>query len=313
MNYLQFFHFDRDPFPVNGERNYTFENPRQTRIVDDMAKRLRAEPGIYAIIGKNGSGKTTVLEMAREQVSQNDWAVMIRPDPKNDIMRTIADEAGIAARKADAGEALRAMANAHRRGMNAVVLIDDADSMTKKHEIAIASMLETLPYVKIVLAGGRGLKKNIAKQPGFCNKIAKSYAIRGLSFPAGVRYIRTLAGEALSLAQYTHPIGMAPAFLLSFVSNRNMQNINYIATETLRDAYRDGRHRTGIKNVWRAAKAHFDMVKGNIYLKFQKMFTTALILLCAYYTGKMIVGRFRLMRELEAHESIKEQEKLLVG
>jgi type II secretory pathway predicted ATPase ExeA len=313
MNYLHFFHFDKDPFPTNGERNYTFANPRQTRIADDLAKGIRFAPGIYAIIGKRGSGKTAALEMALERLAQNDWAVMVRPDPKSDLMQTIAEAAGIATRRADAGEVLGALGKAHRRGMNAAVLIDDAETMTKKHEIAIASLMETLPYVKIVLAGERGLKKILEKQPGFRNKIVKIYGIRGLSFAAGVRYIRTLAGDALSLAQYSHPIGMAAALCLSFVSNRNMQNINYIATETLWDAYRTGRHKAGLANVWHAVRAHFGMVKGNIYLKFQKIFTIALMLMCAYYIGKMTVERFQLMRMLEAHESIKEQEKLIAG
>jgi len=287
-----------------------FANRRELGIIDDISVRARVSPGLYIIAGNKGVGKTTVLREIFSRVAQNDFVALVTAAPRTDIMEEIAAAIGARRKKNQAeGDVLRSLATMHKSGMNIIILIDNAETMTSGQAIAAASLAETMPYARIVMAGGTGIGKIISRHPIFGRVLVRKYRLRGLSFIDGIRYIRRLSIEAASLSQYKNAIGIIPAFMLSFVSNRNMRNINHITAEALKDTARDGRKSMGVTNVMRAVRAHFGMVKENLYYKAQKIFVGLLVLLSLYYVGKILYDRFSMIRMIEVHRSVREQER----
>ena len=315
MSALSHFHFDRDPFPVAGPNNYTYENRRQTAALEDMSAMMRAHPGLYILTGAEGTGKSTVLKRLLNQLGNNDFAVLVQAGAgRCDIMRELAEALGLAGRKRiEAGDVLWGLDKLHRRGINIILMVDDAEEMPEAQRAALASLAASLGFMRILLSGGAGLGRMLkgkAMAP-LKGRIARRHRLKPLSFPQAIAYINSIGIDALSLSQYKKAIGIWPGMLISFAANRNMKNINLVATRAIEDAYREGLGAVRARNVLHAVRANFAAVRENIYLKFQKIFLWLVALLCVAYTGKMIADRSQLIDEIEVHKSLEEQEKLI--
>jgi type II secretory pathway predicted ATPase ExeA len=315
MGALSHFHFDRDPFPIAGPNNYTYENRRQTRAIEDMCAMMRAHPGLYILAGAEGTGKSSVLKRVLARLGNNDFAVLAQAGAgRCDIMRDLAEGLGLAGRKKpDDGDVLGALDKLHKRGMNAILIVDDAEELPEAQRAVLASLMASLPFLRALLSGGDGMKrmlkgKAMASTRG---RIVRRYRLRPLSFIEGIAYVNRLAVDALSLSQYKKAIGFWTAAGISFAANRNMKNVNLIATRAIEDAHREGLPSVRARNAFHAVRANFSAVRENIYLKFQKIFLGLVALFCAGYAAKMLIDRNALIDEIEVHKSLAEQEKLI--
>ncbi|MDR1476677.1 MAG: AAA family ATPase [Rickettsiales bacterium] len=317
MSALSHFHFDRDPFPTNGENNYFYENRRQTRIIADIAEASRANAGVWAITGGDGAGKTTVLKRIAQEVGNNDFAAMLSAGGRFDLMRETAVRLGLdGRRKMDVSDILNGLDKLYRRGRNIMLIIDDAHEMTEHQAAALAALASSLPFIRIVLAGAPAMPKKLfgnKNLPQLKERLVGKYRLRPLSFFQGIGYVSRLATDALSLAQYRKAIGFVPAMWISFAANRNMRAMNLVATRAIEDAYSEGLGHVRARNVFHAIRREFPAARENIYIKFQEIFIGLVLLFCAYFIAKMAIDRHSLIEEIEVHKSLSEQEKLIQG
>ncbi|MDR2099143.1 MAG: ATP-binding protein [Rickettsiales bacterium] len=315
MSYVNYFHFDAPPFPAAGPNNYFFGERRRMAAASDIVARIRVSPGIYAVIGSAGVGKTVLLKSVWRELRNNDWTVFISASERTDILRAMADVLMPDSRRKTTPDVFPALEKVYRKGQNVVVLIDDADGLSAAAKVCLASLISAVPYIRVVLSGGRGLKKLLAdrKFPAMRGRMVAVYRIRHLPYFSAVRYINDISVAALSLSQYKKVIPVSSALAIAFAANRSMRSINVIATAAIEDAWRSGVRRVGLGSVLRAVRAHWGIARENIYQKFKKIFAYLLALLSLYYVVKIFADRKELIQAIEVRQSIEEQEKSFEG
>ena len=124
-----------------------------------------------------------------------------------------------------------------------------------------------------------------------------------------MRYINSISIQALSLSQYKQLFGFFKRFLISFFSNRNINDINLIASSTLKEAYKNKNSKITFHDVFYAIKINLNLVKENLYFKFQKIFFVILILISLFFAIKIVIDRQFLLQKIEIEKSIDEQEQ----
>ncbi len=308
MSYLDHFHFDNIPFPVNGKCNYFYPHKKQIKIVSELSNILRFYSGVFVIKGSDGVGKTTVVNKLIDKIKHNDYVILINANDKTDIIKTVAKHLEL--QKNNLEDVFDALNLIYSEGKNIILIIDDAENLTKEQLINLNSFMHTLKYLRIVFSGKKEFYKHIKRNNiiEIKNHIVKKYKLKYLSFFNAVSYISNISTSCLSLSQYKKVITGIPLFLIAFVSNRNINNINIITTESLKNSFDRGQDKARIKDVFKSIKTHPEIVKLNIYLKFQKIFLYALLILSVYFAAKISLDRYDFMKNMEIKESILQQE-----
>lgn len=311
MTYLDYFHFDKEPFPTTTFNNYIYENKGQFKIIDDIVNSIRFNSGIYSIIGSEGVGKTFVLRQIQQNLKNNDIVVFISANENLDILKTINDQITFASKKQNVEDIFQIISKYYKKGQNIIFLIDNMQNLDKKQITNLTALIDVLPYLKIVTTGDKSLKKlfNSKKYKILKTKMVKQYKLSYLSFTKAMKYINSISVDALSLSQYKKVIGFLPRAFISYISNRNIKNINFITTEAIKKAYENKNKVVKIKDVYDVAKTNFHIVKENIYLKFQKIFFWILVVLSMYFCFKLFADRNYLLQKMEVEKSLDKQEK----
>lgn len=311
MSYLKYFHFDREPFPTAEMNNYFYENKKQTHIIDHITNLMRFNSGIYTITGGRGVGKTTLLKMVTSQVQHNDLSIFISVNESTNINKSIRSALSILQKKSDIEDIVVHLNKFHKKGQNVILLIDNSENLSKEELVALSSLVYVIPYLRVVLCGNKTLNKKLKdKSLNTLRRIyVQKYTLSYTSFIGCIMYIQDMSNSALSLIQYKQIINFLPSVFLSFLSNRNFHNVNFIATESIKNAYMNKNKRVTLKDIYYAGKNNFYLIKYNIYLKFQKIFFYTLIIISAYFMIKIITERQQLINKIEVQALIKEQEK----
>ncbi|MGN0929109.1 MAG: AAA family ATPase [Alphaproteobacteria bacterium] len=310
MSYLEHFHFDKEPF-IDNSFNYIYENKKQFKIINEISDSIRFNSGIYSIIGGNGVGKTFVLKQIQKNLCNNDIVVFIPSSDKTDILKMISEKLSLQTKKGNVDDVFQLLSKFHKKGQNIILIIDDMQELDKSQIRNLTSIIEVIGYLKVIVSGNKSLKK-ILKNKNYSilrEKKVKSYKLSHFSFISAMRYIDSISVSALSLSQYKKVIGFMPRVVISFISNRNIDNINLITLEAIKDAYQQKQSKVKLKNVYNVAKKNFDIVMENIYFKFQKIFLFILIILSIYYCVRLVADRQYLLQKIEVEKSIDEQEK----
>ena len=312
MNYLDYFHFDNYPFPTDNTYNYFYRRNKVLKIANDIANTCRFYSGVYVITGSEGCGKTVLLQQFVDTVKNNDAVFEIRANNNTDILKVLAENLGVKEAK-NIENIFHSLNLIYEKGKNIIIVIDDAQNLSKEQLINLNALIDTVSYLRVVVCGNTKLKKIISGKifHELRERIVKKYKLRHLSFFEGMNYISNISTSALALSQYKKVISFPALILLSFVSNRNIHNINKITDMALQNAFERNAQRVQLKDVFNVAKKNFDMVKLNIYLKFQKIFCLVLIALSIYFAVKITIDRYDLIVNLEARQSVKIQEKAI--
>ena len=312
MNYLTHFHFDNIPFPVDEKYNYFYPRKSSLKIIDELSNLCRFHNGVFVIEGSQGIGKSVLLNKFIEKIQNNDFVISIKANEKTDILKVIANKLNVDAKNIE--NIFDALNSIYATGQNIIIVIDDAHNLSKMQMISISSLISVVKHLKIILCGTNELKKKIKNKSliELRKAIIKKYKIKHFSFFECVKYISYVSNSATALSQYKKVIPFPSLVLLGLFTNRNMHNINHIITDALKDAFKHNKNHLKVKNVYHSMKKNFDMVKENIYLKFQKFFFYILILLSLYFAFKIISDRYDLITSLEAQKSIMLQEKELM-
>ena len=312
MSYLEHFHFDKEPFPLHSF-NYIYENKKQFSIISEISDSIRFNNGIYTITGGSGVGKTFVLKQIQQRLQNNDVVVFINANDKTDILKAVSEQLmqSGSSKKQSQDDVFQLISKIHKKGQNIILIIDDMQELDKSQIINLSSFLEVVGYLKVIASGNKQLKKILRNKnySVFKEKKVKNYHLSHLSFINAVKYINTIAVDALSLSQYKKVITIIPRMSIALISNHDINHINLITTEAIKDSYKNQQLRVEVKNIYNVMKQNGDIVKENIYFKFQKVFLYILIILCCYFCFKLISGRHHLIQKIEVEKSIDEQEK----
>ena len=311
MNYLEYFHFDNYPFTEGGNINYFYPKKSYLKIIDEIIKFCRFKSGIYIITGKNGVGKTTVLNKIIETINNNDYIISTVADEKTELLKVIANKFEIDSR--NISEILIKLSNIYSNGKNVIITIDNAENLSKDEYVSLSSLVQGLPNIRVILCGNKNLYKklNLKSIKTIKKHIVKKFYIRHLSILGAMKYISYMEKNALALSQYKRVFSLPSIFMISVFSNMNIQNINTISEKTLINTFNKQQTKVKIKNVISVIGENFDTVKYNIYHKFQKLFLYILLILSVYYTVKIISDRNDLINHIEAQKSIRQQEQEL--
>ncbi|MBD5404940.1 ATP-binding protein [bacterium] len=310
MSYLDYFHFDKEPFPAHSF-NYIYDNKKQFKIINEISETVRFNSGIYTIIGMEGVGKTFILGQIQKNLSNNDLVVFISVTEKTDILKAIAEQLSFVSKKQNIDDVFQIISKLHKKGQNIILLIDDMQDLDKSQIRNLVSLMEVVKYLKVVATGNKSLKKILRNKNYyiFREKHVKNYKISRPSFISATKYIKSISVDALSLSQYKNVIGFLPRMLIAFISNKNNDIINKITTDVIKDAYQEKSENVKIKNVYNVAKKNVDIVMENLYFKFQKVFLFILVILSIYYCFRLFADRQHLIQKIEVERSINEQEK----
>ena len=310
MNYLEHFHFDNVPFPTDNSINYFYPKKQIVRIINELTKNCRFYNGITLITGNNGIGKTTILKKFVGQVKNNDFVIFISSNEKTNFMKILAQNLGV---ENKIEEIFNELEKIYSTGKNIIIIIDDAQEFKLEQLIDISSLFSTLKYLKIILTGNKYLRKKI-KTPALKElrkNIITHYKVKHFSFTQTIKYISYISTSALALSQYKKVFSLPQLCLLSYATNRNLHNVNFITSEVLKKTVIKQNQKVKIKTILEVIKENYELVKENLYLKFQKIFMYVLLLLSLYFFGKIVIDRYNLISNIEAEKSIRVQEQQL--
>ena len=229
MNYLDYFHFDNYPFPTDNTYNYFYRRNKVLKIANDIANTCRFYSGVYVITGSEGCGKTVLLQKFVDTVKNNDAVFEIRANNNTDILKVLAENLDVKEAK-NIENIFHSLNLIYEKGKNIIIVIDDAQNLSKEQLINLNALIDTVSYLRVVVCGNTKLKKIISGKifHELRERIVKKYKLCHLSFFEGMKYISNISTSALALSQYKKVISFPALILLSFVSNRNIHNINKI-------------------------------------------------------------------------------------
>lgn len=309
MNYLEYFHFDNHPFPTDGNCNYFYPRRKITSLIENISNFCRFYAGIYLITGHEGCGKSTFLHILSQKLSNNDFVIDVHTTNSTDLLKTIAVSLNIKNYR-NIDDIFDSLHSLYTHGQNIIIIIDDAQNLSKEQLITLNSILDAASYIRVVLCGNQKTKKILSQRviSTIRKKIIKKYKIKYLSYLEGVRYITYITNKSLALSEYVYPISIPAILLLSFISNRNINNINIVTTSALKLAFSENSPKVKISHVLKIIRSNFNLVRNNIYLKFQKIFLGILCLLTIFFAVKIVSNHYETITTLEARQSIARQE-----
>ena len=309
MTYLEYFHFDNLPFPTDGNANYFYPRKSNMLKIEQISKYCRFLPGVYFVLGSDGCGKSTLLSILSQQLSNNDFVINIHASNSTDILKSIASSFNIKLNH-DIDIIFNELQYIHFHGQNIILIIDDANNLSKEQLINLNSLLDAVDYLRVILCGNYNIKKLLSQKvvSPIRNKIVKKYNIKYFSYLEGIKYISFISRKALALSEYSNPITFPAILLLSFISNRNIHNINFVTTSALKLAFSMKSPKVSFFHVFNVAKSNFELVRNNIYLKFQKIFIGILVLFTLFFLIKISIDRYNTITTLEARKSVARQE-----
>lgn len=309
MSILTFFHFDKIPFPSNSSFNYVFFNRSQFKIINSIVNNSRFHHGVFSIFGHSGVGKSFVLYNIFSQVKNNDLAYFFSINENSNLLKLLSSQLSI--KKTDLDSISTFLLNAYKNGKNVFLFFDDFHNISKKDASFLLHLYQNLPFINIVIASQYSFKKTLRnlKIAGFNSIPLFSYKLSHFSIFKAMRYIKSISIQALSLSQYKNIFSLPKRFLIAFFSNRNINDINLIASSSLQEAFKDKSHIISFKHILRAIKSNISIVKDNLYFKFQKIFFAILLLLSFFFFAKLIYDRQFLIQTIEIEKSIDQQEQ----
>ncbi|MBF0427238.1 MAG: AAA family ATPase, partial [Magnetococcales bacterium] len=171
--YLDHFKLQRQPFPLTPDTDLFHGGAGREAILEALRQAVVAGEGIIKVTGATGSGKTMLCRtLCRRLAATVDVAMLLNPNmPPEQVVAAILREFRVAPgpsgdRWADQHLLLNHLVELHRRGRNALVLVEEAQSMppASLEELRLLSNFETsrTKLFQIVLFGQPELDRVLA-------------------------------------------------------------------------------------------------------------------------------------------------------
>lgn len=229
--YTQYYQFTQKPFGVTPDPKFLYMSGDHQESLASIIYGIRERKGFIAVIGEVGTGKTTLLNAAIEELNkQIKYVFIFNTDVNfNELLMTILIELGLA--KADQnlpkytalGLLNQYATEEFAAGGNIAVFIDEAQNLDSRtmENLRLLSNLETTKYklIQIVLAG----------QPELALKLRE-------------RELRQLA-QRINLRRYINPLSKKDTF---HYIRHHLRVAGYTGEKLFTDA--------SLKKIWKYSK-----------------------------------------------------------
>ncbi len=192
--YIDFYGFSQKPFDVTCNPRFLYLTSEHKETLASLLYGIQERRGIMALIGEVGTGKTTMLRAAMQNLGPSAKIAFIfnTTDDFEDLLEMALDDLGILgdpSKLSKSGKSIKLRKYAEfeaKRGCRVVLIIDEAQNLSFEslENWRLLSNLETVDgkLIQIVLSG----------QPELENKL-RDYRLRQLAQRIGVkRYIGAL-------------------------------------------------------------------------------------------------------------------------
>jgi len=208
--YCEFFGFSEKPFNVTPDPRFLFLTPGHREALASLLYGIRDRRGFIALIGATGTGKTTLLNAAMQQLGQKTKVAFIFNSdlPFMQVMAMILDELGLlrpvrGLNKITALRRLNGLAVSQMAaGGNLAIMVDEAQNLSRVtiENLRLLSNLEshTHKLIQIVLAGQPELEVKLSRSQNrqFAQRISMKRCIDPLAEKDSYKYIQHRLAKA---------------------------------------------------------------------------------------------------------------------
>jgi len=251
--YNHFFGFAENPFKPTPEPRFLFSTPQHEEALTALLYTIRVRMGFVAVVGEPGTGKTTLLRTAINQLDKKTKAAFIFNTELGfeEILLLVLDDFGLLkpGLKLSKIDLVRRLSHFAIRQMaaggNVVIMLDEAQNLTTRaiEGLRLISNLESeeKKLIQIVISGQSELDQKLAatEHRQFKQRITLKRALVPLKFEQAQEYLQ----HRLAVARYNGPQIFPPKTLklIHEYSGGVPRLINSICENALVSAYALGK------------------------------------------------------------------------
>jgi general secretion pathway protein A len=248
--YTNFFGFSEKPFELTPDPKFSYQTHRLREISAIVIYGIRERRGFITIIGEPGTGKTTLLNAALDQVNQEiiKYALIQNTGMSfKDTLHEVVFKLGLAKIEEKLTKSKMIMRLNHfaiqqfKKGGNVAIILDEAQnfSLSNLENLRLLSNLETRKHklIQICLAGQPELENKL-KQPRL-TQLAQRISLKGRTSPFNEKDTYEYIKHRLEVARYNGPplFGNKAKQLIWVHSQGIPRNINAICDNALLIGY----------------------------------------------------------------------------
>lgn len=296
MTLLEHFSFKDYPFSQTLPPSHIFELASENKVIRRLEYKLRAQAGVFKVMGAKGSGKSALAMMIKDRLKNNEEAVLIRAKDlgSQTLLERIGKEIQVG-RKATLENVFERFSKKLSSGKNMVFIIDDADFLGNENLAIINEIMAYKNRLRFILIGSKRLSRLIIKGEfeNISHATKGNFYLSHLSFFETIRYVKNEV-EEVSEDPAICPFTAMALFWLAFSCQGRLKTINLVASQALNTAYEKDKKKIG---GWQVLKAVFSNY--SITLPFIPPLLFKLILL--FLGAGIILGSSALIHQARLH------------
>jgi general secretion pathway protein A len=212
--YLAHFRLHDRPFRLTQDLSYYYSPPHQIPL-DELAYAIEEEQGLAVLIGRNGTGKTTVLKRLLQSLPPSLDGVLLSDHGIGDrsLLEPLASQLQLAPFEGEVQRLVQALQIRMAAGKRVVLLIDEAQALTPRQfeEVRFLTNLEQdgRRLLEIVLSGPKSLLERLHRPE--LAALRQRVAVHTLVEPLDRTRTREYVEHRLRLAGADEPLFEEPA------------------------------------------------------------------------------------------------------
>jgi type II secretory pathway predicted ATPase ExeA len=204
VEYLQYYHFQEEPFSNSPSKHFYFESKQHTEALLKMEYAAKNMKGLGVLAGEIGAGKTTIAKQLIEKLDESEFEasmlVIVQPQLKPSwIFRKIALQVGIMDPPEDRVRLISVLYNKlidiYEEGRKTVVIIDEAQMLSGQEMMQeIRGLLNfesgSQKLITFLFFGLPQIEDNLRLDPALEQRVAIRQFLSALKHGSSIEYIK---------------------------------------------------------------------------------------------------------------------------